>query len=211
MASLTAVTVPLVIDLDHFERVVLRPDAHFTCDRFVEFCQQHALLRIERNAEGEIIVMAPVGGEGSFLEFQVGLQLGIWAERDQRGIVLSPSLGVTLPDGSTVSPDACWVPNEMWQAVPRELRKKFPPLVPPFVIEIRSPTDRKKDLHEKVLAYLGNGVELGWLIDPLSRTIRIYKQSEKFLELNDPSHVEGEGPVAGFTLDLNRIYDRLDA
>jgi Uma2 family endonuclease len=217
MATTTAATtlVPFLIDLDIFERVVLRPPPDFSDDDFFDFCQrpEHELLRIERNAEGDIIVMAPVGTEGGFTESQVAVELSIWAKRDGRGLAFGSNTGIKLPDGSTFSPDAFWITNETWKAIPRAIRKKFASCVPPFVIEVRSPSDRKKDLHEKMLAYLRNGVELGWLIDPLSRTptVRIYRQSEPFVELENPARLEGEGPVAGFVLDLKEIYDVLDA
>jgi Uma2 family endonuclease len=213
MATATSATpVPLTIDLDTIERVVLRPGPHFSDDDFFDFCQrQNRLLRIERNAEGEIIVMTPVGTEGSFAESKVFMQLSNWAERDGRGLAFGSNTGMKLPDGSTVSPDALWITNETWRAIPRTIRKKFAPLVPSFVIEIRSPSDRVKDLHEKMLAYLHNGVELGWFIDPISRKVRVYKQDAPFIELDNPARVEGEGPVAGFVLELKQIYDELEA
>lgn len=213
MTTASAITPDeLRVNLDTVERVVLRPPPDFSDNDFFDFCQrQHKLLRIERNAEGEIIIMAPVGGEGSYAESKVNSQLDTWADSDGRGIVFSSNIGLRLPDGSTLSPDACWVPIKLWQAVPRKQRKKLVPVVPPFVIEIRSPTDRIKDLHEKMLAYLRNGVELGWLIDPILRKIRIYKQEEPFVELDDPLRIEGEGPVAGFVLELKKVYDMLDA
>jgi Uma2 family endonuclease len=214
MATLSATTapaVPSVTHLDTFERIVLRPPADFSDDDFFDFCQrpEHELLRIERDANGDIVIMAPVGGEGTFHESRIFVALSNWADLGGRGIALNSNLGIKLPDGSTRSPDASWIPNELWKALPRRERKKFPPLVPPFVIEIRSPSDRKKNLHEKMLMYQRNGVELGWLIDPLSRTVRIYKPGAEFIELNDPERVEGEGPVAGFVLDLKQIYDQL--
>ncbi|HTU43801.1 MAG TPA: Uma2 family endonuclease [Bryobacteraceae bacterium] len=213
MATATATpALPLVLDLDTAERVVVRLERDLTDDEFFEFCQQpqFELFRIERNADGDIIIMPPVGGEGTYFEHEVGWQLGAWAKNDGRGVVLSANVGLKLPDGSTLSPDACWIPNEVWRSTPRKQRKKFPPIVPPFVIEVRSRTDRKKDLHEKMLAYIRNGVELGWLIDPLTRTVRIYKQGEDFIELNDPPSIEGEGPMTGFVLDVKQIYDQLD-
>jgi len=213
MATATATpALPLVLDLDTLERVVLRPPPGFSDDDFFDFCQQkqHQLFRIERNAEGDIIIMAPVGYEGGFVEADVVGELRDWAKRDGRGVALGPNTGIKLPDGSTFAPDAFWITNETRKAIPRQLRKKFAPMVPPFVIEVRSPSDRKKDLHDKMLTYLRNGVELAWFIDPLSRTVRIYRQPEEFLELNDPPQVEGEGPVEGFVLDLKQIYDQLD-
>ena len=215
MATTTAATAtfPYVVDMDTFGRLVLRPPPDFSDDDFFDFCQrpENELLRIERNAKGNIIIMAPVGVEGGLTENEVAFELSAWAKRDGRGIAFGSNTGINLPDGSTLSPDAFWITKETWKAIPRAIREKFAPLVPPFVIEVRSPSDRKKELHRKMLAYLRNGVELGWLIDPLSRTVAIYRQGEPFIELENPSRVEGEGPVAGFVLDLKKIYDVLDA
>lgn len=213
MATATATpTLPLVLDLDTAERVVVRLERDLTDDEFFDFCQQpqFELFRIERNADGDIIIMPPVGLGGGFNETMVLVELSNWAKRDGRGLALGPNAGITLPDASMFAPDAFWIPNEVWRAIPRKERQQFSRLVPPFVIEVRSRTDRNKDLHEKMLAYLRNGVELGWFIDPLTRTVRVYKRGEDFIELNDPPRVEGEGPVAGFVLDLKQIYDQLD-
>ncbi len=123
---------------------------------------------------------------------------------------MAAETGLTLPDTSVFSPDACWVPRARWKAIPRKLREGFAPVVPAFVIEVRSRTDRKKDLHEKMQAYMRNGVELGWSIDPRSRTVAVYKaEAETPVELKDPERVYGEGPVAGFVLELKQIYDEL--
>jgi len=213
MATATATpTLPLVLDLDTAERVVVRLERDLTDDEFFEFCQQpqFELFRIERNADGDIIIMPPVGLGGGFNETKVVVELSKWAERDGRGLALGPNAGITFPDGSMFAPDAFWISKKVWRAIPQKERQQFARRVPPFVIEVRSRTDRKKDLHEKMLAYIRNGVELGWLIDPLTRTVRIYKQGEDFIELNDPPSVEGEGPVAGFVLDVKQIYDQLD-
>ncbi len=154
--------------------------------------------------------MAPLGLESGFIGSEIFVQLHTWTAKDKRGIALAADAGFTLPDTSVYSPDACWVPRERWKAIPRELRSGFAPLVPAFVIEVRSRTDRKKDLHEKMQVYLRNGVELGWSIDPRSRTVLVYKtEAQAPVELKDPERVYGEGPVAGFVLELKQIYDEL--
>ncbi len=198
------------VDFETVQRLVLRPEVAMSDDEFLHFCQQYELLRIERNAEGDIIIMAPVMLEGGFAESEVSFQLANWAKRDGRGLAFNSNTGITLPDGSTLSPDAFWITKEQWKAIPRKQRQQFAPFVPPFVIEVRSQTDRRKDLHEKMLAYVRNGVELGWLIDPIARKVSIYKPNEPVIELDDPARVEGEAPVAGFVLDLKAIYDQLE-
>ncbi|MBV9302204.1 MAG: Uma2 family endonuclease [Acidobacteriaceae bacterium] len=63
---------------------------------------------------------------------------------------------------------------------------------------------------EKMQAYMRNEVELGWLIDPQSKTVTIYSADRQLpSELVDPDRVTGEGPVAGFLLELKQIYDQL--
>jgi Uma2 family endonuclease len=201
-----AATLPLALDLATLDRVVVRPAPEFTEDDFFEFCQEHSLLRIERNSEGEIIIMAPAGLESDFIGVEVVTQLREWAKKDGQGVVLGPTAGITLPDKSVLSPDVSWVPTDRWKALSRKQRQRFGAVVPAFVIEIRSPSDRKKDLLQKMQTYLRNKVELGWLIDPQSRTVTIYSSDR---ELIDPERVSGEGPVTGFVLELKQIYDQL--
>jgi Uma2 family endonuclease len=205
-----AATLPLALDIANLERVVLRPGPEFTEDDFFEFCQEHSLLRIERNSEGEVIIMAPAGFDSDLIGVEVLAQLREWAKKDGRGVVAGPTAGLTLPDTSVLSPDACWIPIGRLKAVPRKQRQKFPALVPAFVVEIRSPSDRKKDLHEKMQAYLRNKVELAWLIDPQSNTVTVYSaHRETPNEPREPERVSGEGPVVGFVLELKQIYDQL--
>ncbi len=53
--------------------------------------------------------------------------------------------------------------------------------------------------------YIANGVELGWLIDPIEHTVEIYRQGRGPELLDHPKSIAGEGPVAGFVLDLKEI------
>src|SRR5438477_146574 len=137
-----AATLPLALDIATLERVVLRPGPEFTDDDFFEFCQEHSLLRIERNSEGEVIIMAPAGLESDFIAVEVIAQLREWAKKDGRGVVLGPTAGITLPDLSVLSPDTCWIPMARWRSLPRKQRQRFGAIVPAFVVEVRSPSDR---------------------------------------------------------------------
>lgn len=205
-----AATLPLALDLTFIERVMVRPEPDFTDDDFFEFCQEHELFRIERNADGDVIVMAPASFDSGFIGLDICAQLIAWAKA-AGGIVAGLESGITLPDGSVFSSDACWIPRERWKMVSRKERLRFPRLVPAFVIEVRSPSDRMKDLRAKMLVYLRNGVELGWLIDPQNRTVSIYKPgADEVIVLKNPERVSGEGPVAGFELNLKQIYDQLE-
>jgi Uma2 family endonuclease len=54
--------------------------------------------------------------------------------------------------------------------------------------------------------WIANGAELAWLIDPLRKVVEIYRPGRAAEILEGGSSVEGEGPIAGFVLDLGRIW-----
>ena len=75
-----------------------------------------------------------------------------------------------LPDGSTLGPDAAWVSKARLGTLTRQELRKFPHLVPEFIIEVMSPSDRLAAAKKKMRQWVANGVELGWLIDGDNRT-----------------------------------------
>jgi Uma2 family endonuclease len=102
-----------------------------------------------------------------------------------------------------------WVPFAKWGAsiLPKEQQKRFYHLCPDFVIELRSPTDRIRRLMAKMEEYIANGAELGWLIDPEERTVWIYRPGRAAECVVNPERISGEGPVAGFVLELVDVWE----
>lgn len=80
-------------------------------------------------------------------------------------------------------------------------------LCPDFVVEVRSDSDRLKPLQKKMVDYLEQGAQLGWLIDPQNRTIEIYRTNGEVEKCTGMDKVEGEGPVVGLVLDLKYVWD----
>ena len=78
---------------------------------YVAFCRANPDLRVERNAEAEILIVPPAGSESSYRSLKVSAQLDTWAEQDGRGTAFESSVQFMLPDGSALSPDAAWVSN----------------------------------------------------------------------------------------------------
>jgi Uma2 family endonuclease len=86
---------------------------------------------------------------------------------------------------------------------------KFWHLCPDFVIELQSSTDRPRILKDKMLEYLANGAQLGWLIDPDHRSVAIYRPDGQPETRTGIDSIAGEGPVAGFVLDLSFVWNPL--
>src|SRR5687768_6349425 len=81
-------------------------------EQFFEFCQLNRDLRIERTAEGNLIIMPPAGGSSSHGNVKLTSVFGAWAERDGTGRAFDSSGGFKLPHGAIRSPDIAWVRNE---------------------------------------------------------------------------------------------------
>jgi Uma2 family endonuclease len=187
--------------------VRLRFERPMTDDELMRFCAENELLRVERDANGELIVMSPTGTEGGNTELDVATELNLWARQDGRGKTLGPNSGVTLPDGSVRAADTAWVSWERWNALTHDQQKRFAPICPEFVIEIRSEHDRLPQLQEKMWLWLDNGAELGWLVDPSRKTVEVYRPGAAHADiLEGVTAVYGEGSVGGFILELSRIW-----
>ncbi len=144
----------------------LCPTLQLTDDVFEQLCRQNPDLRLKRSAQGELIVMPPAGSETGYRNADLLGQLWQWNRQMQLGVVFDSSAGFTLPNGAIRSPDAAWVAKSRWERLTPEQRRKFAPLCPDFVVELKSPTDDLATLQAQLQEYIDNGAQLAWLIDP---------------------------------------------
>jgi Uma2 family endonuclease len=177
---------------------------------YFAFCAANPKIRFERSGLGEIIIVPPAGYESDYRNVDVLTQLSQWARRNGRGRVSGPSAEFILPSGAVYSPDAAWVSNKQLEKLTKDQKRKFPRLVPEFIVEVMSPSDRLKAAQEKMEAWMANGVELAWLIDGDRKAIYIYRagQSKPEKRTGD-ANLKGEGPIKGFQLDLREIWEGL--
>jgi Uma2 family endonuclease len=188
-------------------RIRIEGDKRMNPEEFYGFCVANPDLRIELTAEGEIVIMPPTGAETGHRNNELARQLGNWSRQDGRGRAFDSNTEFLLPDGSAMSPDASWVERTRLARLTREQKRKFPPLVPDFVVELTSPSDRLPRVRKKMESWIANSVKLAWLIDADRRTAYIYRPGREPEKLNAPPKLKGEGPVAGFVLDLAEIWD----
>jgi len=186
--------------------VHLRPVLDLTDEQFFDFSQINRDLRMERTAQGELIIMPPTGGETGRRSAELTIQLGLWAKRDGTGSTFDSSTGFRLPNGAVRSPDASWIRNSRLDSLSPEEKKKFIPLCPDFVVELRSATDSLKVLQEKMQEYVENGTELGWLIDAEQRRVYVYRAHLPVEEISEPASLGRDPLLPGFVLDLNEIW-----
>ena len=176
-------------------------------DDFFEFCRDNPDARIEMDKNGDIEVMAPTGTETGIKNLKLSVRFGTWAEKDGTGEAFDSSTGFRLPNGATRSPDLSWMTLEKWNAIPKAKRKKFAPVCPDFVVELRSETDTLAKLQSKMEEYIENGASLGWLIDAGKRKIYVYRPNVETEVLESPKQISGGELLKGFALKMKDIWD----
>jgi Uma2 family endonuclease len=203
MTSLLIKTEPADLKVD---LAFLTASLPMTDEQFYQFCLSNPDLRIERSALGEITIMPPAFSDTGNRNFKISHQVGTWAEQDGMGEVFDSSSGFTLTNGATRSPDTAWILADRWNALTPEEQASFAPIVPDFVIELRSSSDTLKGLQEKMEEYIENGVRLGLLIDRKNRRVHCYRPGKSPEVLENPEHVICDPELVGFELKMAKIW-----
>lgn len=179
---------------------------HVTPDDFDSLCLDNPDLRLELTKEHELIVMTPTGGESGEKNLDLITQVGMWNKKTKLGRAFDSSTGYdfTLINGGKMSPDVSWIEKSRLEGIDIT---GFIPVVPDFVIELRSATDRLKNLQTKMLEYKRLGVKLSLLINPLDRQVEIYQLQEVTKILDSPNAIDCDFLMPGFNLDLTEILN----
>ncbi len=198
LTTSTSSTDALLLNVSHAKLTV-------TPEHFDQLCLDNRDLRLELTKNGELIVMPPTGGESGKRNSNLVIEVGIWNRKTNLGEIFDSSTGYDFIaiGGGKMSPDVSWI--EQSRLVGVEI-VGFIPIVPDFVIELRSATDSLKPLQEKMEEYQRLGVRLGLLINPKNKQVEVYRPGQDTLWLESPSTIDCDEVMPGFSLSMSRIW-----
>lgn len=190
-------TLPLLLNVSN---TVL----HVTPKEFDSLCLDNPDLRLELSKDQELIVMSPTGGESGEKNICLSGQVWYWNRQTKLGRVFDSSTGYdfTNIDGGKMSPDVSWIDSSRLDGIDIT---GFIPVVPDFVIELRSATDRLNTLQSKMLEYQRLGVKLGLLINPQDNQVEVYRLDQQTEIFDSPTAIDCQPLMPGFNLDLTEI------
>lgn len=146
--------------------------------------------------------------------FEMGLDGGLQitdpteAEASPRASSSSTLMNPEAPRAPQImSAATSWVSDERLKNAKRADSAGTIEVVPNFVAEIRSGSQSLTDLQHKMLRWIYHGVQLGWLLDPDTRTVWIYRENQPPEKVESPRRLSGEDVMVGFTLELDAIWD----
>jgi Uma2 family endonuclease len=206
MKIATATTVPsTAVDTQPILLNVSNTRLTMTSAQFDRLCIDNPDLRLELTPDFELIVMAPTGGESGRKNFKLSGQLFVWNESTELGEAFDSSTGYDLTTfgGGKPSPDVSWIEKSRLEGVSIV---GLIPIVPDFVIELRSATDSLNETKAKMEKYQRVGVQLGLLINPQNKQVEIYRPGKEPEILESPVSIDCTDVMPGFSLDMSRIW-----
>jgi len=155
--------------------------------------------------DGEIIPMSPAGGVHGWIESTLGRALGTFVEERDLGWVMGGEVGIYTrrnPDRVRGVDVAFWSHERLPEGPP----PGFLDVAPELVVEVISPTDRWRDIREKIEEYFAIGVDRVWVVEPPTRSVLVYESPTTQRQLGEGDLLEGEGVLEGFSLPVARLF-----
>ena len=176
-----------------------------TSAQFESLCIDNPDLRLELTPNQELIVMAPTFSISGKRNLNLGSQVYVWNERTKLGEAFDSSTGYDFTEigGGKPYPDVSWIEKSRIEGISLE---QLCPVVPDFIIELRSTKDNLKPLQEKMEQYQQVGVRMGLLINPKHQQVEIYRPGQEVEILADPTSIDCSEVMPGFSLDMSRIW-----
>lgn len=180
----------------------LNPVLSMTHQQFWQLCQANPELKLERDRNGELVIMTPTGGETGNRNIELAAEFVLWNRQAGLGQLFDSSTGFQLPNGGDRSPDIAWIEQSRWDQLTSKDKEGFPPIAPDFVLELLSPSDRLRDAQAKMQEYQASGVRLGWMINRNTRQAEIYRLGQPVEVLDNPTRLNGEDVLPGLSLNV---------
>ncbi len=152
--------------------------------------------------KGELVPMSPTSMEHGEISSNVILHLSLHVFEHQLGRLYTAGTTFHLGD-RVVKPDVAFLSTERLP----ENREKGSPIPPDLAVEVVSPTDKHYDVTEKALAYLKAGTRLVWVIEPVAKTVMVYRSETDSTVLNCEDTLTGEDVVEGFACPVAQLFE----
>jgi len=175
-------------------------------DELLKFCVENDHMRVERDANGNLIFMSPTYSNTGKQNARIVQAFANWNDKYDKGECFDSSSGFILPDKAMRSPDFSFILHENLKKLKPSQKKGFYKICPDFVLELRSETDLQETLRVKMREYIRNGASLGWLIDPIDKVVVIYDKNGSVTEFKDfRKPLKGKYFLGDFEIVLQKI------
>ncbi len=180
---------------------VVSPPPPIETDMTLEEFLESDLERYEY-VKGELILIPPTSGEHGDISSNIQWYLYSHIRSNQLGRIYTSDTGFQVGD-RILMPDIAFVSTER---LPDDRRKAFS-IPPDLAVEVVSPTDAQFRVIEKTLAYLSAGTQLVWVVEPVAKTVTVYRSETDIKTLTREDTLTGEDVVEGFSCEISQLFE----
>jgi Uma2 family endonuclease len=149
--------------------------------------------------DGELISMAPAGGEHGGSVTRWAAQLWMHVDSRQLGMVLTGDVGIILrrnPD-RVRAPDVCFIARD--RLPPGGISRSFLEIVPDLIIEVVSPGDTASEVQQETEEWLSAGARLVWNAYPDTRSVMAFRSLDQVRVYSANDTLDGSPVLPQFT------------
>jgi Uma2 family endonuclease len=154
---------------------------------------------------GEVVTMPPPGFRHGIVQTNIACLIQPFARANRLGRVTVESGVVTEEDPDTVrGPDVAFWGVEGLPA--GDVPVGYAPFPADLVVEVLSPSDRRRPVADKVREYLAHGTRMVWVVDPEDRNVTVYRQAAEGRLLWEDATITGEDVLPGFACRVAEFF-----
>ena len=173
----------------------------------------HDLMRLSsKGVRGELIrgvlhkTMASGVNHGTIV-VKLVLLLGAFIIPNRLGKLMASDVGIWLErDPDTVrEPDIAFI-SAARMPIDADV-PGYSEIVPDLIVEVKSPSNSRRELREKAFMWLDYGAALVWAVLPEDRAVDVYYPDGSVVTLTADDALDGGEALPGFSCRVSEIFD----
>jgi Uma2 family endonuclease len=105
-------------------------------------------------------------------------------------------------------PDVAFISSKRF--VGKTPLEPIPSIAPDLAVEILSESNTKREIDRKIAEYFTAGTLLCWIIDPATRTAKVYTSPSQWQPIEPTGTLDGGDVLPGFKLPLKELFAMAD-
>lgn len=155
-----------------------------------------------------VLVEKGMGFKEGVVAATLTILLGGFVRSNKLGILAGADSTVELWEDHVRIPDVAYV---SWDRLPNGVPDEpIPELAPNLAVAVFSRSNTEAEMARKRADFFQAGVQLMWIVYPLTQTVRVFTDVENFTELSADDTLTGGDVLPGFEVKVNDIFAELD-
>ena len=178
----------------------------YTATEFWDMAQSDTSDTILELVYGVIREMNPPSIKHSLVATEIARLLGNFVKEHQLGFVLGADGGYTLSEENVRIPDASFISRSR---MPADFNQRHI-FAPNLVVEVISPSESSRDVHDKTTLYLKAGTSVVWNVYPDAEIVEVWQlQTDGTLQmqaLERTDMLDGADVLVGFSVQVGEVF-----